>query len=66
MLLADRFGVWPLRTPPHEMTAAQVRLLAEALHAETPGDQPPRDEPPRFPKSYLEQFVKARKEKRDG
>ncbi|GAB4565363.1 MAG: hypothetical protein Kow0047_15900 [Anaerolineae bacterium] len=49
------------------MTAAQVRLLMEALHVDAPGGPNGQDEPVRFPKSYLEQFVKVRRERQgDG
>jgi len=53
--------------PAHELTAAQVRLLAEALHTESAGKAAGADEPPKFPKSYLERFVRAQRERRrDG
>lgn len=42
--LAERFGVWPLVTPAHALTAAQAILLAEALapdkKPETPAPAP--------------------------
>ena len=54
-------GVWPLATPPSELTAAQTMVLAEAFtdrSKDKAGKTPLHKAQPRVPKSVLKQIAK--------
>lgn len=61
MKLAERFGMWPVSTPAHALTAAQAILLAEALAPERKAEsevdeklgKPKSKKQPKVPKSVV-------------
>ncbi len=61
MRLAARFGVWPLQTPPGQLTAAQALVIAEAIReprARRRGERA-TGHVPKMPMSFLAQLARS-------